>query len=155
MYCPIALTANPSTVASTTELDPTMGAPFLLSACPGFQFSVPLFIVFHLEKSCYFLKNKILNSNQIIILNMSASAISLYGVLSAISYTHSHTRVGLLTGSCAFKLTLGQSQAHTKYTNFELESLSLLVLKLDIHNMGKPVSIFSQGATWDKLIIFL
>lgn len=118
MYRPIALTANPSTVAFVTELNPTMVAPFLPLAFPSFQFSESLFIVFCLEKSCFFLKNKKLHSNQIIILNMSASAISLNsGVLSVITYTIlSQMKWVLLTGSCAFRLTLGQSQTHTKYT---------------------------------------
>lgn len=87
--------ANPSASAFMTELNPAMVAPFLLSAFPSFQFSESPFIVFHLEKTCYFFKNKNLNSNQIIILNISAAAISLNsGALSVVTYTCSHTQSG-------------------------------------------------------------
>lgn len=55
-----------------------------------------------------------------------------------------------------FKLSLGQSQTHTKYNILsKKESLSLLILKLDFYKMGKPASIISQGAIFGTILLFL
>jgi hypothetical protein len=100
------------------------------------------------QKSCY-LFFKDLNSNQIIIPNMSALAISLnYGILSIITnYTYSDKQSGYFFHQSVMCLSWSSSttaQIHTKYSILNNKLFPCLS-----HRMGKPISIISQNAAWD------